>query len=140
MTQGTPLFSQQELARAFALVVPDDRASELSADWFAEGDVDQLGNYLYRDWEFDPRPPSPATDGPQIVAGGTGVSNDFSPWRNLSERSKELMLEGFSDFHLDLLSLVSPELFERIRTIRCDTEATALRRSDRMRLFISAIQ
>jgi hypothetical protein len=130
-----PLFTRDELSAAFALVFTDRRVAErLAARWFVEiaaDDVDANGYFSHPDWTDEPPPGRAAADG--LVIAGPGEADEslaaahqryWGGWSN--ERKAEFLLR-LSEFHLALVALVSPQLFERMRLARHMSPGAAAR-------------
>lgn len=118
-----PLFNRDELTAAFALIFRDPAvAHQVAGRWFEEmagDDVDAEGRFLYRDWHEEAGMPLGEPD-----AFGAGSHPYDTPeaheaeaasFRGWSDERKSELVLSFSSFHFDLVALVSPELFERMR-------------------------
>ena len=131
-----PLFSRDELSAAFALVFRDPAtADRVATEWFvqiANSDVDEQGRFLLGDWTGEV-PSAPAIDQGLVIGSREVLSQQepedadrrfFGGW---DDQEKAEYLLRFSDFHLALLALVSPELNERMRIARRMTPEAAAR-------------
>lgn len=131
---ATPLFTLAELTAAFRLILPEAEAQSLATRWFERfaGDdgVDEAGYFLYEDPAYLVES---SDDNPEILV--SHVSDDasreasVSDWfHRMSMEEKECLLLGLSDFHLNLVALVSEPLFRRIQGIYRDSDPNAERR------------
>lgn len=132
----TPLCNVSELGQAFGLLMPSADAERWAKEWFARfadvEDTDADGRYLYSEWW---KPVDDADDEPQAMISGCAGPDAAS--RTLAQQLREMSREelgdflmSFSSFHLKLLSLVSPELSEKVRVIeRWTPEEAELSRS-----------
>ena len=137
---AVPLFNFAELKRAFALILPEAKAEEWAKEWWAvhatESDLDSAGNFLFEDWPDDEKI--------EVAFAASKATNAEYAWgfESLRERSDDELgefLMSFTDFHLNLLSLVSPELFERVKRVRGDSNIMAERRRRQMLRIVDVI-
>lgn len=122
-----PLFTREELARAFGLLLPAHKASELAREWFEifgdEGSVDGSGRYLYSNWRDHPSVREHVRSQPDaeifVPATERLIGGTMYDWLLTMPHEKlEELLISFSDFHLDLVSLSSPDLRRRVELVR----------------------
>lgn len=132
--ERTTLFSRDELAAAFALLLPRPRAEALATRWFEHSadEIDQHGRYLYPGpWN---RPGGSSIPAPAGTPSGTDwdspawVAFDERTFAYMDEDDAEECFMALSDLHLALVALVSEELYQRMRIARGATEAQAARR------------
>lgn len=137
------LFTRDELATAFRLLMSPEAADRWATEWFNrfadETDVDEHGRYLYRDWDDE----SPSDDA--ILSRSQHA--DPLPGRTGYERFAEEgdddvgeYLMSFSDFHLNLVALSSSTLNERVRVLRGDSEEKAARRRAQMLRIVDSMR
>ena len=137
-----PLFTRGELAHAFGLLMSEGAAIRWAHEWFmrftADEDVDEHGFYLYTDWTAADSSESPAI---VAIAAGAGSSQGtgYEHLRRLTEDELGEYLMYFSDFHLNVLSLSSPIVFQRIRAALRDSMDVATRKREQMRQIVAAI-
>lgn len=140
-----PLFSRFELGDAFSLVLPDSVARRLAGEWFdryaGPDDTDQQGRFLCDRALFTSESETP---GIEPIALSTTPQDSgatrFEPLRTMSDSSLQDWLMSFTDFHLNLLMLVSPELEERVRRFRGDTHVVAARRKAQAEEMVAALR
>jgi hypothetical protein len=127
----TPLFTQFELAQAFTLVLPDERARALAAKWWEEfaHTVDDRGRFVYHDDWGTPRPidgpDNPPTDKPEWHTQEVIV--DEALFRDWDDEQAESWLLRLGDIHLSLVALANDDSFERMRRARYMTRSAAER-------------
>jgi hypothetical protein len=120
----TPLFTQDELRRAFTLLLPPEHAAALAARWFAEfassGELVD-GMFVYPcAWAEPTDVPVQAVrdedraewDTPEIVAA------DERTFRTFTEADAEAWFLRLGDLHLALVALVSPDADARLQQVR----------------------
>ena len=128
----TPLFTRDELAAAFAFLLPTAKADELATRWWDEfaDAVDATGCFVHHDTWGIPRPVDeheaapqnkPEWHLPEIIA------TDEALFRNWSDEEAERWLLRLGDLHLALVALVNDDLFERMRRVRYLSRAAAER-------------
>lgn len=137
-----PLFTRKELARAFALLMSDGAATRWADEWFSRfgGDenVDENGFYLYVDWTADEPSEPPSARG--LAGGGDNSSQTgFEHLGRMTENELGEHLMSLSGFHLNLLALSSPVLFDRIRTGLGDSLEAATNGREQMRRIVQAV-
>jgi hypothetical protein len=147
--KSMPLFTRDELAAAFRLILSPVEAERRASTWFelfGEGCVDHEGRVVlvatpHADDESstdDGWPAeAPAEHTRRTSTSGTG---GFERFRGRSEEEKGEYLMHFSDFHLNLVSLVSPEVAERVRVARGDTPEQAAWRIAQMRKIVEVMR
>jgi hypothetical protein len=122
-----PLFTEAELADAFRLILPSDRALKLAREWFElfgdEDQVDEGGRYLFIDWRDDLSLPAEVRNQSEDPFAGPvpsdSVSGGMYDWLvSTSPGQLEEMLLSFSDMHLDLIAVSSPTLRKQVEVIR----------------------
>jgi hypothetical protein len=149
-----PVFTQQHLRQAYELFMDPQGAERWSAEWwayFAGSDVDEEGYLLAEidlwrvegdDGEEDIgdsmpvagviltcRPGSPGTGGFEILAGLTA-----------DEKGAHLLNMGFTDFTMNLVSLVSDDVARRVRELRNSPQGEADEGLLQARLIVEAIR
>ena len=118
-----------------------------AAEWFArfgdEESVDANGYYLYRNWADD----SDATGERESSIGAVHVEepDTTTTWlaefsRKSADEKAEALLMRFSDLHLHLLMLVSPELEKRVQLVYGDTDEAANRRRQEALRVVAALR
>jgi hypothetical protein len=116
-----PLFTEAELATAFQWLLPDAVASQAAHEWFEQiaDDVDEEGRFVYQDWrELAGLPldaPSVLAAAPKGVPDAERIQRQLAHFAGMSTSMRLEVLMRFSDFHLNLVSLVSAAAAERIR-------------------------
>ena len=127
MPRVTPLCTVSELGEAFGLLMPRADAERWAREWFERfadaDDVDPEGRFLYREWWSSGDEPQARISG---CSGAEAASRALA--QRLRAQSREELgesLMSFSSFHLSLLSLVSPQLAEKVRAIRNRTPEQA---------------
>lgn len=140
--RSIPLFTRAELAHAFALLMSEGAANRWADEWFARfaGDevVDENGFYLYLDWTADEPSVPPSVRG-LAVGGSASDQTGFEHLGRLTEDELGEHLMDFGGFHLNLLSLSSPVVFDRIRAGLGDSLEAATRGREQMRRIVQAI-
>ena len=113
------LFSRAELAAAFGLLAPPDRATELATRWFDQfgGELDGEGRYVHASgWRrANGSPPTGSTldwDSPE------GVVRDEALLSTVDPSDIDDLLLRLGDLHLALVALTSEAAFERMRAAR----------------------
>lgn len=132
-----PLFTESDLARAFGFLLPEEAARHLAARWFVEIGSDDVVNGVYMARRESWRPAHGQLGG--LAVRGTPSFGPPEPWKQFKEGSDEWRanyLLRLSDFHLNLVSLVSPDVFERVRRLRGDTEEQAQYKREQMRRWV----
>lgn len=111
-----PLFTKKELTQAFSYVIGPERAGNVAAKWFFlfADSVDSAGRFLYDCNYSDSTPPMEVSF--QTRSGLEVVNRNWLA--ELSDEQKENLLLGFSDFLLDLVSLVSSHIAHQVEIIR----------------------
>jgi hypothetical protein len=142
--QKVPLFTRDELAAAFRLIISAPEAERYATMWFElRGDCDAEGRVMLDvSVHADPETlraleEGRARRGEEPDTRGTG---GFELLRGLSDEEKGEFLMGYSDFTLDLVSLSSPSAAERIRLALGDTPKQAERRLAQMRRIVAVIR
>jgi hypothetical protein len=141
---AVPLVTRPEIEAAFSLILPPNVASAAARQWWEEfaGEVDERGYFLYE----DPLVADPQLNGPQglVIASSLPESEQQIQeqlfWSSMSVEQRVEFLMRFSSFHFGLVSLVSEELYERMRTAEGLTREQADRRRAQMRRIVAAIQ
>jgi hypothetical protein len=129
--RGTPisLFNEQELSRAFSLILEENRAAQLAHEWFQlfgdEASVDEDGRYLYRDWRDDLSLPWHVRNPTEPIFRPSGsleaTTAGMYDWLIAMPQAQiEEALLSFSDIHLDLIALSSRHLRRQVELIRRD--------------------
>ena len=140
-----PLFTRDELETAFRLILPQDVAARCARQWFdefASESVDERGYFLYEEWWNTSGTPSSLAHGLVVQTGSaTDVERDAHERRffgsmTIPERVEFLM--RFSDFHLNLVALVSDELRHRVQAAIRASDAQMDRRINQMRRIVKA--
>jgi hypothetical protein len=139
------LFTVDDLALAFGMIVSAPTATEWAAEWFRQyaDRIDAAGFFVYEPWWTDEGGPPP--DARAGLAGGSlrhpaNGAPSYAGLRGWSKEKKFEFLMRFSDVHLDLLTLVSAELSARIREIRRDSESAAARRRENVLRLVEALR
>ncbi len=137
----SPTFTRDELAQAFGLIIAATAAKHWAEEWLArfggDEDIDEKGRFLYTHWE---------TARPSVIVhrmGEGAESTDVTGYEEYSHQSDDAIgefLMHFSDFHLNLASLVSPELSERVRIARGDTPQRHEHRKAQMRKIVASMR
>ena len=138
-----PLFTRDELATAFALVFPAPAVAErVAGQWFEQftDDVDHEGRFVYHDWHEETGEPDVVATGPAWTDTSKEHEAEAAWYRGWSDEQKAEFLLRFSDFHLALAALVSPQLFERMRAARGMTRAQAERSGAQMTRIARALR
>ena len=139
---ATSLFTRDELAAAFGLLLPPELAGRWADEWFErfvdEDDLDAAGRFVYRPLDEEEEPPAVGDE--SIYDSPLPDRTGYEYFRDKSDDDVGEYLMSFSDFHLSLVSLVSPELFERVRKARGDSPARADRQRRQMRRIIAAMR
>jgi hypothetical protein len=140
-----PLFTRDELAAAFRLVLPPDVADRCAREWFdqcASESVDQRGYFLYKEWwDQSGAPAAPARGLVVQTASVTDAERDaherkFFGSMTLADRIDLLM--RFSDFHLNLVALVSDDVKRRVQAAIRASDGQMERRVTQMRRIVRA--
>jgi len=142
----TPLCNVSELGQAFGLLMPRADAERWARTWFerfaADEDVDGDGRYLYSEWW---KSDADGSDEPQAMI--SGCAGPDAAARALVEHFRQQSTEelgeslmSFSGLHLKLLSLVSPELFDRVRAIERRAPEEAVMAREWMRQVVHQLQ
>ena len=139
-----PLFTREELTRAFALILPPDAAARYAGRWFDEcaDEVDERGRYLWEAWRW------PTTEEEWRALGLAHSSRDpdevhtggYEMFRGRPVDEKGEFLLRFSDFHLNLVSLVSADLARTIREARGDSAEQATRSRRQMEAIVAVMR
>jgi hypothetical protein len=136
-----PLFTVDELTAAFGHVLPTVAARQWAVEWFVrftdETCIDEDGYFLYEDVRASLyNSPEFAAYLPEISAGANRELSSEEPHypllRGMTEVEKGEFLMSFSDFNLNLLAMVSPELFERVRAVTGDPVEVAQKKRRQM--------
>lgn len=142
----TPLCNVSELGQAFGLLMPRADAERWAKVWFERftdvEDTDADGRYLYRQWW---RSATEAVDEPQAVNAGCAGADAAAralvqDFRQMSREELGESLMSFPSLHLQLLSLVSPELSEKVRMIKRWTPEEAEMARGWMRQVVHQLQ
>jgi hypothetical protein len=141
-----PLFTEAELATAFQWLLPDALASQAAHEWFEQfaDERDEEGHFLYQDWrEFAGLPvdaPSALAAAPRDGPDAERAQHELAYFAGMSTPTRLEVLMHFSDFHLNLVSLVSPAVAERIRQ-GCGLTVEQLQaRQIQMRRIVTAME
>lgn len=143
-----PLFTRDELSAAFALLFTDqDVAGRIATQWWVEiatDDVDANGYFFHRDWTDAP-PPAPTLADGLVLAQRSERTESVEAarqrfWGGWTDERKAEYLLRLSDFHLALVALVSPELFERMRLARHMTPDAAARSRDHLSSIVKTLR
>lgn len=115
----TRLFTQQELATAFALVLPEDEARAVASRWFGmfADDVDPEGYFMCEPavpWHQSPHRYSIAAVGPYRDPNTTEPPRFIDLEGYTLDEKREWLLR-WSHATLRIAMLASPEVFERVR-------------------------
>lgn len=138
------LFTKNELASAFALLLPPREAEQTADSWFdtfaAPEAKDASGYYLADDQDW--RVPTGRT--PTLEIRGSAVRGDlrtggYEQLRGQSVVQRVGFLLRLSEFHLRLLMLVSPELSERLTRFLGYTPSQADGVKSQMKLIVRAM-
>ena len=127
---STLSFSRDELAAAFALLLPAKKAELLADEWFetiAGSDADGL--YVHPSTWGSPREvePQASVDVPPEWSAPDVIRRDESLFLTRSEEEVRDLLLRLGDTHLALLAVVSEDLYERMRQARFMTNEGAAR-------------
>ena len=120
----TPLFTQSELQRAFAFLLPPAHASTLAARWFADfASPDEVvdGWYVYPTAWAEQTPDASADVRAEDRAAWDATevrAADERTFASFTEANIEDWLMRLRDLHLALVALVSPDAYERMRQVR----------------------
>ena len=145
-----PLFTREELALAFALVLTKGKPDDLARRWFQsfadEENLDAGGRYLYRDWRDDPHAQHVLEPGPAVVVGlasRTGSQNrGMYDWlSSASAEELEDSLLSLSDFTLDLVSVSSADIRRSVEIVRArDTHINTVDRCKELARAIALLR
>ena len=143
-----PLFTRAELSAAFALILPASAAADYAHRWFDQfaDDEDAAGRYLwdpepFRAWATDTeREAAGLAVGPPRQSPDEVGTGGYEVYAGRPDAEKGEFLLRFSDFHLNLVSLVSPELAARVAAGRGDTPAQSARSMRHMRAIVAAMR
>ena len=120
-----PLFTVDELAAAFALVLSKERASALARRWFEmfvdDAMLDTAGRYVYTDRVRDPRTPEALRVSPIVIVSPPQLpaSAGMYDWiLSMPQGRLEERLLSFSDVHLDLFAVSSTDGRARVDRLR----------------------
>jgi|SRR5437870_4577613 len=140
-----PIFTRDELAAAFRLVLPPDVADRCARQWFdqfASGSVDQRGYFLYEEWWDRSGAPTGLAQGLAVQIGSvTDAERDAHERKvfgsmTLADRINLLM--RFSDFNLNLVALVSDDVKRRVQAAIGASNGQMERRLTQMRRIVKA--
>ena len=126
----TPLFTRSELARAFALLLPADRADELATRWFDQlaDKVDALGRFVYpTSWSASSDDASPPVTQTPDWSSAESVARDEAFFQDFNESDADERFLRLGDLHLALVALLDEDLYGRMLRARGMTEAGAAR-------------
>ena len=136
-----PLFTLEELTRAFELVFQDPAtAAGLAREWFPRfaDETDGEGRLLHPDYDGVPISTLVIRKGNLSPAELEAHERRyFSGWSD--ERKREFLM-GFSDLHVALVALVSPAAFERLRVARGISMEAAERSRQQMLRWTAALR
>ena len=128
---STPLFTRDELAAAFMLLMPAAEAAKLATEWFGQfaDEIDEQGRFVYPDTWGDPKPIEPRAsveppaewDLPEAVVAD---ERTFQGWTDGDARAWFMRL---GDLHLALVATVNEDLYERMRRARYMSNKVAAR-------------
>ena len=122
MNDEVSLWTQDELAQAFALLMPASEARAMAARWWAifADKVDEAGRYLHDGPWNEPQPSEAGDEFGGALEWQTveQVEADGALFTGLTDASLEHLLLRLGDLHFALVALVSPELFVRMRAVR----------------------
>ena len=143
--EPVPIFTCDELAAAFRLVLPPDVAERCARQWFdqfASESMDQRGKFVYKEWWDQPRAPRGLAEG-LVVQNGSfreterdGHERKFFGSMSVADRINLLM--RFSDFHLNLVALVSEDVKRRVQAALGASDEQMERRLTQMRRIVDA--
>lgn len=139
----SPTFTRDELAEAFSLIIAAPPAQHWAGEWFArfgsDEDVDETGRYLYEHRGAEDVRRSVVVHGVGAPTASTGLTG-YEEYSHQSDDEIGEFLMHFSDFHLNLASLVSPDLSERVRIARGDTPERHEHRKAQMRRIVASMR
>jgi hypothetical protein len=125
------LFTREELAAAFALLMPPGEADTLSRKWFDEfaEATDNTGRYVYPSAWGERKPIEPRARVAHLPEWDTAktIARHEALFAQREPDELEQMFMRLSDLHLALVALVSDELFERMRQVRFLTNVSVAR-------------
>lgn len=144
---SVPLFTEPELAQAFAYLLPPDVATRVAREWF-ESNVEERvdGQYfMYEHWE------SPSPDGNAWASAAAEVLReaDIEPsaakeaafWNALTQAERiEWLCPRFSGIHFDLVGQLSDAHHERMREALRESFEWAEHRRRIVRRVIDLVQ
>lgn len=145
-----PLFTKDELCASFAMIVAEDEARRRAEEWwdsFAH-EVDGDG-YVLWDWERWTIPAHVIEEAKQrwgAVSLARVLPPDqdeywgFGQFRGMTDQQKGESFIRFSDFTLNLVSLVSDDVARRVQTFRRDSDETMARRLTQMRTIVKVMR
>jgi hypothetical protein len=138
------LFTRGDLAKAFSLILPEDRARALANEWFetyvSPEELDSNGYYLYEDLYYDGSETRGGRPAIAFTSEQRAGAPDGQAYRYMPDDELRLLLMGFGDFQLNLLSLVSPDLEMRIAQLRGDTAELVARRRTQTQQIVAAFR
>jgi hypothetical protein len=143
--EPVPIFTCDELAAAFRLVLPPDVAERCARQWFdqfASESMDQRGTFLYKEWWDQPGAPRGLAEGLVVQTGSfTETERDGHERKVLGSMTvadRINLLMRFSDFHLNLVALVSEDVKRRVQVALGASDAQMERRLTQMRRIVKA--
>jgi hypothetical protein len=137
-----PLFTRDDLARAFALIRPPAPAVEYAARWwdsFAEDAVDEHGRWLYEREEPRAEPNAVAYRASE-PAPGEVTTGGYEVFRGRPVEEKGDFLLRFSDFHLYLAAITTDDLARRVQAVYGDSDEQAAHRRRQMRAIVAVMR
>jgi len=129
-----PLFTEAELAKAFAFLLPEADAQRVAADWFASNveNLEKGGYFMYEHWapSADESPNLAIAVGPPRDSSIEAIASDEAAfWNGLSQAERiEWICPRFSGIHFDFVAQLSTEHFERMRSALREPPERAERR------------
>lgn len=137
---ATPLFTRAELEAAFRLILNPAEAETLADNWFrlvtSAGQVDANGFFVPDELEPDDGAPSvlfAPSERPQ-------TDTSYAVLERMTDNQLREWLSGFSDFHLNLVALVSAEADLRVRRLRGESEEQAQNRRTQTLHMVAALR
>jgi hypothetical protein len=146
-----PLFTKEELCASFAMIVAEDEARRRAEEWWnlCADEVDADGRIM-QDSEQWAKPayvieeagrPLAAASQPQVLAAGDQAEYwGFGQFRGQTDEQKGEIFIRFTDFTLNLVSLVSDDVARRVQALRGDSAETMARRLTQMRTIVEVMR
>jgi hypothetical protein len=130
---------------AFRLVLPPDVAERCARQWFdqfASESMDQRGKFVYKEWWDQPGAPQGLAEGLVVQNGSVRETERDSHVRkffgSMSVADRINLLMRFSDFHLNLVALVSEDVKRRVQAALGASDEQMERRLTQMRRIVDA--